>query len=54
MELVQLRWNAGSLEYRQRLVDMNSNGFLYIRGNEWGPWQKVPGVTGDESDKRFD
>lgn len=51
MELVEIRWNCGGLEYRQRKVFKIDGGHYILQtSDEWGPWRKVEGVKGDASD----
>lgn len=58
MELVQLRWYAGQLQYRQRMAHEGRCYFASVNElivlDQWTEWQTVPGVKGDDSDKRFD
>lgn len=64
MDLIDIRvTTGGQLEYRQRLTEMASvtipdswgeqQEFTVI-SDKWGPWQKVEGVKGDDSDRRWD
>lgn len=59
MELVEIRWNVGQLEYRSRLTEeffvlghesYGEGDDIDIVSRKWGPWRKVEGVKGDASD----
>ena len=54
LELVQLRWHCGQLQYRARLMTDRPIGTSsyerVLAPYVWSPWQNVPGVKGDETD----
>lgn len=58
MDLIQIRYAPGGLQYRQRLTvechcrdsDEYWKGVPHLVLSEWGPWQFVPAVKSDASD----
>lgn len=52
-DLVQLRWNHGQIEFRQRKTAFggwHDQLPKLVVTREWTDWEKIPGVKGDESD----
>ena len=58
-DLIQLRLGiGGQLQVRQRKAERPTFGGMLMDGlivsHEWGEWETVPALKGDESDKQFD
>ncbi len=51
-ELIQLRLIYGRIQYRQRGFVVDASG-AFCGLTEFGEWQDIPAVKGDETDARF-
>lgn len=54
-DVFQIRLNLGRYEYRQRVTIHGSqldHIAKLIVTKDWGPWERVEALNGDESDER--